>query len=142
MERNKTVSPTIVSRISWSARGPGLRGAQTLGVLAFSMGVAALGASPASAEPSEQRVHYNLGHVNETRDALERADTACSIVTMPMPPLFGLPCGRGMNEMREALDEAHHRRCGLDVYWVDRGPMSYDTEYRFEVCPPSKARRL
>jgi hypothetical protein len=56
---------------------------------------------------------------------------------IPTSPLYGLAaCGNGVGEMRAGLDEAFHRGRGLNLEWLDRGPLSYDTDYTVTVACP------
>ena len=36
--------------------------------------------------------------------------------------------------LRNAVDEAYWKKCGIDAYLTD-GPQSYDGTYRYVVCP-------
>jgi hypothetical protein len=48
--------------------------------------------------------------------------------------VLGLLCGRGDPPLRAAVNEATVRKCGIDVY-VTPGDRSYDTRFRYLVCP-------
>ncbi len=47
---------------------------------------------------------------------------------------IGLGCGSNDPQLRDAVDRAHFRGCGMDVYITD-GPRSYDGSWRYVVCP-------
>jgi hypothetical protein len=80
--------------------------------------------------------HYAYDDVVAARTALEVADVGCGIATVPVPPWIGIvACGHGLDEVRDGLDEAFYRHCGMDLHWSDDGPKSYDGTYRVVVCP-------
>ena len=104
-------------------------------------GVALVAVSPSPAVAQVGgRFHYDHAQVVATRDALQKAALACTLAVLPvkgtlMQVVTIFACSGGMKEAHTALEQADNRGCGLDVDWVDRGPMSYDTDYTFTVCP-------
>jgi hypothetical protein len=108
-------------------------GAATCTALAL-LGTAAV--APAASAADGGVAHYSYDDVVSARKALSAADLGCDIVTIPVPPWVGIAaCGNGIGDVRDGLDEAFFRHCGMDLHWTDDGPMSYDGTYRAVPCP-------
>jgi hypothetical protein len=112
---------------------------RTLGTAAL-VALATLGAGVVTAPAASAAVggmhRYSYDDVVATRAALKVVDVGCDIATVPVPPWIGIvACGNGVGEVRDGLDAAFHRHCGMDLYWSDGGPYSYDGSYRVVVCP-------
>jgi hypothetical protein len=111
---------------------------RALGTAAL-VALATLGAgatAPAASAGVGGMHHYAYDDVVATRAALKVADVGCGIATAPVPPWIGIvACGHGNGEVRDGLDEAFYRHCGMDLHWSVDGPKSYDGTYRVVVCP-------
>jgi hypothetical protein len=115
---------------------------------------AALVAPVAVAATPEYKLSWSRDQVADIREGIARGDLACgvgniaagagvSVVAGAGPAgliagavvgAAGLLCGHNERPLRSAVDEAYYRRCGIDAYFTD-GPLSYDTNYRYVVCP-------
>jgi hypothetical protein len=115
----------------------------------------AVSAAPAAASP-EFTISWNRDQVAGIREGIARGDGLCDAVALAAgtgvgiatagAPLVagaavgtgvgavGLLCGRNDPKLRDAIDEAYWRKCGVDAYFTD-GPLSYDARYRYVVCP-------
>ena len=80
--------------------------------------------------------HQDHAQVVELRAALEKVDFTCGVSQVATPPWLGTAaCGKGDNDARKALEQADARGCGVDVHRVDEGPLSYDGDHEYVVCP-------
>ena len=117
----------------------------------------AVSAVPAAAAPSpEFTISWSPDQVAGIREGIARGDDLCDavalvagtgvgIATAGAPVVagaavgtgvgaVGLLCGRNDPKLRDAVDEAYWRKCGVDAHFTD-GPLSYDARYRYVVCP-------
>jgi hypothetical protein len=95
-----------------------------------------LGSTAASAA-TESRISWSPEDVRGVGDGLAHGDLACDVGSLAFKgpySVLGLLCGRGDPPLRAAVNEATVRKCGIDVY-VTPGDRSYDTRFRYVVCP-------
>ncbi len=109
---------------------------------------------PAAWAAQENKISWSLAQVETIREHIAGGDVVCGVsdvaagarvgvlagagapgvVAGGLVGLSGMLCGGNLQPLRNAVDEAHHRKCGVDAY-VTEGPRSYDTRYRYVVCP-------
>ncbi len=109
---------------------------------------------PAAWAAPEYKISWDVEEVAGVRDGIARGDLACGVgnvavgggaaVATGAGPvgvavggvigLVGLLCGHNHRDLRDAVDEAYFKKCGIDAYFTD-GPLSYDADYRYVVCP-------
>ena len=112
--------------------------------------------APAAWAASEFTQHLTAAQVAGIRDGFANGDDLCDVVGIAAGGVAGkaangareavanavgvgvgttgLLCGRNDQPFRNAVDEAYWKGCGVDVTFTD-GPMSYDKESRYVVCP-------
>ena len=117
---------------------------------------AAAFAAPAWAASPEYRLRWSPEQVSGIKDGIARGDALCNISSLVAGTVVGvatggapvaigsaigtgvgaagLLCGHNDPKLRDAVDEAYWRRCGVDAYVTD-GPLSYDARFRYVVCP-------
>jgi hypothetical protein len=109
---------------------------------------------PAVWAAPEHQISWGVEEVAGVRDGIARGDLACGVgnvavgggvavaagagpfglVAGGVVGLAGLLCGHNDQRLRNAVDEAYWKKCGIDAYLTD-GPLSYDGTYRYVVCP-------